>query len=463
MTSEPESPRAESAAAAAAESAAAAAGWRRFVLLWLGQSVSLTGSSLTSFALGLWVYQTTGAVAQFALIMLCSALPPILLTPVTGPLIDRHDRRRVILLSDSIAGLATLSIALLLFSGKLAVWHIYLNAILVAVCGSFQAPAYVASIPRLVPDQRLSRANGMVQVGHAFAQLFTPLAATSLLALAGLHAVLLVDGVTFLFAVTTLLRIRLPGPASAPAAHAQRDDLRTALREGLRFIWQHTALRALIAYLAVTNLVIGIVEVLVTPLVLSLSTVQMLGVIMTIGGLGFLAGSLLASLWGGLPQRIRVALAFEGLCGVSLVLAGLVTWVPALPVIAFCFFFGVPLFSSIATTLLQRHVPDNLRGRVFSLLGTVTQASAPLAYAVSGPLADLVFEPAMMPGGALADIFGPVFGVGPGRGIGLMFVVSGALTILICVLGARYRPLLRLDTRPAHADAPPSQPPSRDL
>ena len=149
-----------------------------FLIVWFGQVISLIGSGLTSFALGVWVYQRTGSVTQFSLILLSAMLPSILISPVAGALVDRWNRRWCMILSDSGPGITTVAIALLLATGSLQIWHIYLAVSLSSVCKAFQLPADTASTSSLVPKEFLPRASGMVKSAEASAQLISPLLAS---------------------------------------------------------------------------------------------------------------------------------------------------------------------------------------------------------------------------------------------------------------------------------------------
>src|SRR5437660_5158258 len=183
---------------------------RTFILIWSGQLVSLLGSGLTSFGLGVWVYQRTGSATKFALIALFSSLPGIIAAPFAGAISDRWDRRRMLITCDLGAGLSTLVIALLLYVGRLEVWHIY---IIVAVKSFFsisQGPAYAAATTLLVPKRHLGRASGMVQFSEAVGQIAAPILAVILIATIQLWGVIFVDFATFLFAVLVLLSTQIP-------------------------------------------------------------------------------------------------------------------------------------------------------------------------------------------------------------------------------------------------------------
>jgi DHA3 family macrolide efflux protein-like MFS transporter len=186
------------------------AGLPAFALTWIGQVVSLVGSGLTSFALAVWVFERTGSPTLFAIIGLSSVLPRVIFSPVAGALVDRWDRRKVMILADAGAGLSTTIIAVLLFANRLELWHIYLTAALSSAFGAFQWPAYTAVVSQLVSHKQLGRANGMNQFGRAAVEILSPMLAGVLVLGIGLEGVILIDVATFLVAMLTLSIVRIP-------------------------------------------------------------------------------------------------------------------------------------------------------------------------------------------------------------------------------------------------------------
>ena len=197
-------------------------GMRTFVVVWSGQLVSTIGSGLTGFALGVWIYQETGSVTWFAMNLLAVALPNLVVSPFAGALVDRWDRRWVMIMSDTGAGLATLSIALLYMTDNLAVWNVILATAFNSAFNSFQWPAYSAVTTLLVPKEHLGRAGGMVQIGEAVSQLAAPALAGALFVTTGLGGVIAIDFATYLFAVVTLLFVRVPSPERSEAGMDRR-------------------------------------------------------------------------------------------------------------------------------------------------------------------------------------------------------------------------------------------------
>jgi MFS transporter, DHA3 family, macrolide efflux protein len=413
-----------------------------FRLVWFGQMISMIGSSLTSFALGIWVYQQTRSITQFSLVSLSLVLPIVLVSPIAGALVDRWNRRWVMILSDSGSGLSTLVIAILLTTNHLEVWHIFLATALNSTCSAFQWPAYKASITMLVPQQHLSRANGMVQLEQAFGQLIAPILGGVLLVSIQLRGIVLVDFVTFLFALIPLLIVRFPNLKDTASEELEKKPLLRSIIDGWQYISVRPGLQGLLIFFAASSFIDGIVEALFTPLVLSFASEIELGTILSIGGMGMLIGSLVVSTWGISQRYILNVLGFTFLGGLSILAAGMKTSVVLVAVAAFLFFFGLPISNSSIQVIFQKKVSPHIQGRVFALTGVITTSSLPLAYLVAAPLAEKIFEPLMSANGLLSDSFGKIIGIGSGRGIGLLFTILGILSILITIAAYRY-PRLR--------------------
>jgi MFS transporter, DHA3 family, macrolide efflux protein len=413
-------------------------GFRTFVLIWFGQLISLTGSGLTGFALGVWVFQRTGSVTQFALISLFTSLPGIVFSPIAGALVDRWDRRWCMILSDAGSGLCTLTVALLLLANRLEVWHIYLTMAISSIFSGFQWPAYSAATTLLVPKKHLGRASGMVQVGGAVAQIISPVLAGALVGLIKLEGVILVDFVTVAFAVLTLSFVHVPRPKVSEESKAVQGSLIREAAFGWKYIVHRPGLLGLLLLFATTNLIMGIVQVLFTPLVLSFTTVANLGTIMSIGGMGVLLGSFTMSAWGGPKVRIRGIYAAWLVQGFVLFAAGFPPRVVIIALAAFLFFFCSPIISGCSQAIWQVKTAADVQGRVFAVRRMIAWSTLPLAYLAAGPLADRVFEPMLSQGGSLADSVGQVIGTGQGRGIGLLYIILGIITLSATTVGFLY-------------------------
>ena len=403
-----------------------------FAVVWFGQLISLAGSGLTSFAVGVWVYTITKSVTEFALILVCAMLPGIVIAPFAGVMVDRHKRATIIAMSDVAGAINAIILALLLLSGHLFVWHICLLVCISSVVDAFRLPAYIALSSELVPASQLGRANGLMQLGPAVMQAGSPVLAAALIGLIGFQGVVLIDVVTFLFAIATILAVPSMG---SPAAYGSGGEKRTVLKEaqeGWRYIYSRPGLLGLLSYFAVINISFSFSQVLLTPMILGFSNTVMLGTIMSAGAAGFLVGSLGMSLWGGPKRHIIVALlVFAILYSIGFILTGLRPswWLIALGL--FVLTLQVPFMNSCSQTIWQRTTPLFLQGRVFGMRMVFAWAAMPVACFMAGPLADKLFEPLLAPHGPLARTWISAIGIGPGRGTALLLVVVGILSLLM--------------------------------
>ncbi|MBW6465752.1 MAG: MFS transporter [Brevefilum sp.] len=420
-------------------------GFRTFLVIWFGQLISLTGSGLTGFAIGVWVFLETGSTTLFALIQLFTTLPNIMMGPISGALVDRWDRRKAMLFSDTGSAACTLIIFILLTLGKLELWHIYILLTISSSFATFQWPAYSAAMTLLVPKKQLGRANGLVQVAEGVAQILAPVTAGVLIGIILLQGVIMIDLATFLFAFVTLVIVRIPKPEATVEGQAGKGSILKEAFYGWKYIRSRAGLFALLVFFAMMNFFTSIGTVLFTPLVLSLSTPAMLGLLTSAAGLGFLAGSLLMSVWGG-PNRKMLGIYIPQLIvAISLFILGSTMNLFILGVGAFLAFCSMPISHSCSQVIWQRKTAPDIQGRVFSFRRVIAYSSIPLAYLAAGPLADNIFNPTLVEGGKLAGSVGKLIGVGPSRGIGLIYILLGLLILITTVVGFSYTHLRHIE------------------
>ena len=399
---------------------------RTFWTIWAGQFISILGSGLTGFALGVWIYDQTGQATPFALTALSATLPQLLLMPIGGTFADRYSRRLIMILADTGSAIITAVTALLLFVGNLQVWHIYMLAFFGSVFGAFQEPAYTASITMLVPKKNLARASGIMQMGQAASAILTPVLAGGLYALVGLKGIVVIDAVTYFFAIGALMIVRIPQPKRVTEA---RDEKKSVLADAV-FGWKY--LRALpglfgiLLYFASVNFFLNFSSVLSGPLVLSYGSSTDLGIVQMATGAAMLVGSIIMSAWGGPKSRkVPALIGFIALASTGLLISGLRanTLVISLGRVVLLLF--IPFASALSQAVFQVKIPADVQGRVFAIRGMISRSMMPIAFLASGPLADHVFKPMMAVNGPLSTTFlGRLLGTGEGRGIGLIFVVA---------------------------------------
>lgn len=382
-------------APAPAPSASAGAGLRIFAAVWLGQTLSELGNGMTAFALSVWVYQSTGSVSAYAGILVFALVPAILLSPLAGSLVDRHDRRLLMIGADTAAALSTAAVALLAATGRLEVWHVYAAVGWSSLCMAVQRPAWASSVALLVPREQLGRAAGMMQMGQGATQLLAPLLGGMLVVTGGLAPVVLVDAATFVVAATATALVRIPRP---PASGASSSLFRSAA-EGWRYTLSRGGLLAVTLFFTVLNLGIGFLQALLAPLVLSYATAERLGAALSTGAAGMVVGGVVMSASGGPARRVRGMVVAGWLMGLALLGVGARPSVVLAAVSLAVFFSGVAFASACNQALLQSRVPPEMQGRVFATLRMLAWSSAPVAYVTASPLVNEVFSPLAARGG----------------------------------------------------------------
>lgn len=417
-----------------------------FYLMWIGQLVSQIGSGLTTFAMGVWVYQQTGSAAKFTTIALLSALPGLVLMPIAGALVDRWDKRWTMLLSDAICGLTTLSMLVMTVSGRLTIVHIYICVVVFSIVGTFGYLAYYPAITLTVPKRMLGRVSGMTQASQATSQIAGPLLGGLMIAFMGLRSIFLADVLTFIFAIATLLIIHIPKvEKSEEEENASPSIFREALY-GWTYIKERPSLLAIILFFTTTNFFLTMALVLFSPMILSFHTAPVLGTLNSISGVGMLVGSLVMSTWGGPKDRIRGVLGFSMVISSSLVLIGLTPKIFIIAPALFALYFAIPLANSCSQALWQTKTAPEVQGRVFSLRRMISSAMSPISFAVAGRIADRWFEPMLASGGLLSDSVGRVLGVGPGHGMAFIFVICGTLALILQTAAFRFPTLRRAES-----------------
>ena len=412
---------------------------RTFLIIWIGQMISVLGTGLTDFALGVWIYQRTHQATPFAITILFASLPRILLAPFAGSMADRWDRRYLMMIADTANALLTLIVLGLFIYNRLEIWQIYLVALFGSILGTFQDIAYTAAIPTLVPKKDLARASGMVQTVQGLQVLVAPLLASVLFGWIGLHGIMLIDYITYFAAIGTLFLVHIPQPILSESDSNQSKghfrQVAADTRFGWRYLRERTGLFWLLMYFALINFLMQMTGVLIGPLVLAFKGAQEYGAVQAIAGLGMLFGSLLISIWGGPRRKIQGVFGFYTLAAVCLFVAGLYPSIPLIAVGLFGLMFFLPIAIASGQAVFQIKIDLSAQGRVGAMRSMIAQSAMPLAFLLAGPLSDRFFDPLMGVGGFLGRSFlGRLIGNGAGRGTGLMFVISGLILVIVSLI-----------------------------
>jgi MFS transporter, DHA3 family, macrolide efflux protein len=433
---------------------------RAFMLVWFGQVVSLLGTGMTRFALTLWAWDLTGQATALALVAFFSFTPTVIFSPFAGALVDRWDRKLVMMLSDLAAGLGTVVLFLLALTGNLHIWHVYAIAFFAGAFESFQFPAYSAAITVMVDKSQYSRTSALLGLAESASAIAAPIAAAALFAFIGLQGILLIDIVSFVFAISTLLMIYIPPVKRSAEGAASQGSLLQEASFGFRYIAKRRSLLGIQMVFFFGNFLFTIAAVLTAPLILSRSgnNEALLAAVTSAMGVGGVIGGLLMSAWGGFKRKVNgVLLGFSLAAIFGVIVMGLGQAAIVLVVAAFFNMFFTPLINASNQAIWQMKIPPDLQGKVFAARAFIARIAAPVSMLLTGPLADYVFEPAMQPNGSLAPIFGRLVGTGDGAGMGLMFVIFGSLVILVSVIGYALPFIRDVDSRIPDFDAQEAQ------
>ncbi|HUX77072.1 MAG TPA: MFS transporter [Anaerolineae bacterium] len=414
------------------------AGMAGFTIVWIGQVVSLLGTAMSNFALTLWTYEVTGKATPLAMVGFFFVTPMVVLGPFVGVLVDRGNRKVMMMLSDLAAALVTVIVLALYAAGNLQVWHLYVTATISGIFQGFQWPAYSAAITLMLPKEQYARANGMLELAGNGSMVFAPLLAGALIGPVGLAGVLSIDLASAAVAILALLLVHVPQPPRSAAGRAGSGNLMTEAAYGFRYIFARPSLLGLQMVFLVGNFFNGLAYAVLAPMILGRTGNDELifGSVQSAGAIGGVIGGVAMTVWGGPRRRVHGVLlswSCTGLLGQTVL--GLGQALPAWAVGSFLWSFFGPIINGSNQAIWQAKVAPDVQGRVFTARQFIAWLVLPVTQLLAGPLADRVLEPAMAEGGSLAPVFSWLVGTGTGAGIGLLFVVTGGLAALASLGG----------------------------
>ena len=434
-------------------------GMTGFTIVWAGQMVSVLASTMTQFALTIWVYEQTGSATVLGIVNTAFILPFLLFSPVAGVLVDRHDRKWMMMVSDLTAVTSTLGILILQAAGMLQIWQLFVAAFINGLGNTFQWPAYSAAISTMVPKQQYSRANGMMSLVESGPAVLAPLLAGMLVPIIHLAGILLIDVATFLVAIAALLIVHIPNPERTAEGQAGQGSLVHEALYGFRYIFARRGLLGLLLFFITLNFIIGLSASLFSPFILARTdnSSTALGAVQSAAAIGAVAGGLLVSLWGGFRRRMHSIFLGEALTGLfCLTLFGMAQTLPGWAITAAIGAIFPSFTNGASQAIWQAKVAPDVQGRVFSARRMIAWSMGPITPILAGLLADYVTEPAMQSDTWAAAVFGPMLGSGPGSGMALQLFLTGIAYIAVTLYVFLFVPLVRNleDNLPDHGAAP---------
>ncbi len=419
-----------------------------FLILWSTQSLSLLGSSMTSFALLLWTYEEKGSALTTALLAVCSYAPYVAMSIFAGALSDKWNKKLTLLVSDSFAAVCTFVVLVLLKTGQLEIWHLYALNALNGLMGTVQQPAVDVTVTLIVPKKHYQWVSGLRSLSGSVVNILTPVAATTLYAVFGLSAVVYFDLATFLCAFVTLcLWIKIP---EGKCAGEGKEPLVQSAKAGLSYLWSNRGILDLMLFLAAINLTASMYNAAFPAMLLSRAGggETALAAVNTATGLAMLAGSIAASLLPEPKSRIRV------ICNTLLLamstenfILALGTSIPVWCIGGVLGWIWIPIMNANMDVVMRSHIPVEMQCRVYAARNTLQFVTIPIVFLLGGLLVDRVFEPfmAVQSSAGTASLWCSLFGSGKGAGAALFFFVIGILGVVTCLMFRRDKHIWKLE------------------
>ncbi|MBQ9870450.1 MAG: MFS transporter [Eubacterium sp.] len=401
--------------------------YKKFMLLWAGELVSCIGGGLTSFGLGIYIFQKTGNASGMALMTLLAFLPGLLLKIPAGVLADRYDRRLLMIIGDGCSGLGVLFILLCMLSGEAELWQIYLGVIISSVFSALLEPAFTATITDLLTEEEYSRANGLVSMAGSARYLFSPILAGFLLAVTDIKVILIIDIMTFFLTILSAAVVRKSIKAKPVA---KKEPFFKSMKEGWDAVAKRKGLLPLILISSAITMFMGVFQVLGEPFVLSFADSKTLGIVETSAASGMLVTGVVLGIRG--IRKNYVKMLSIGLCisGLGMAFFGVFQNTALICFFGFVFFAALPVANNSLDYLARTNIPEDLQGRAWGLIGFISQLGYVVSYALSGVIADTV---------------GFATGGGVGRGAALTIFVSGVALSVIAISILRVRSIRSLE------------------
>lgn len=421
--------------------------FKKYIVLWLSQSVSGLGSSMTGFALVLWAYGQSHSAMSVSLMSFCNYVPYIICSLFVGNFIDSHKKKTIMLVSDSIAAVGSLAILFILLTGNLAVWNIYVINVIIGVTTAFQQPASAVATVKLVPEDKISNVSGLNSFSNNLIVVFSPMLSAFLFAVGGLPLILLIDLASFAFAFCILLFfIAIPDQPEK----TEHGSPFTGLADGFAFLKKEKGILYIMLTMAVINFFSRLTyENILSPMILARSSDSSitLGTVNAFMGIGGIVGGIIVSVKKESRRKataIYVSAALSFLFGDLLMAAGRNVFLWSAAAVAAS--FPIPFIMANQNTIMYRKIPVDIQGRVFAIRNSIQYCTIPIGIILGGYLADHVFEPFMRQESGFAGVLAKVVGEGAGSGMAVMFLCTGICGFAISAASCFNREIKKLNS-----------------
>ena len=390
--------------------------FKKFLLLWTGELVSSIGGGLTSFGLGVYVFNQTGSAGAMALVTLLAFLPTLLLSAPAGVLADRYDRRLLMMLGDGLSGLGILFILVCMITGKAGLLQICIGVLISSVFSSLLEPSYRATVTDLLTKEEFSKANGMVSLAGSARYLLSPISAGGLLAIADSKVLLVIDCMTFILTVITTGIVK-KGLETKPIEN--NDSFIESFRQGWDAITEKKGVLYLIIVSSVMTCFMGAIQILAEPLILDFKDSATLGIAETVCASGMLVTSIIIGAKGIKKEYVKALSVSLFLAGIGMIVFGIKENIIIICIAGFFFFAMLPIANNCLDYLVRTNIADEKQGRAWGLIGFLSQIGYVVAYGICG---------------ICADRLSVAMNTGVGRGAALVVMISGALLSITAIV-----------------------------
>lgn len=405
---------------------------KKFLLLWITQSLSTLGSSMTNFALVIWSFETEGSAFTTALLSVSSYAPYVLMSIFAGALSEKWNKKKIMLVGDAFAALCTACVLSLMKTNRLEIWHLYIINALNGLMNTFQQPAADVAVSLLTPEKYYQRVGGLKAFSYSVNSFLAPVFAAALMSTAGMEFVIMFDLLTFTIAFLTLaFFIKIP---NKNVDEEIKESILKSAGDGIRFLRNNRGILDLILFLAAINFTASVFNAALPALLLNVGGEKAYGYVNGVSGIAMLVGGIIVTAMPEPKSRIKV------ICN-SLLLAmstenfilalgkGITVWCAGAAVA----WIGIPVMNANMDVVLRRNIPLQMQGRVYSARNTLQFFTIPLGYIIGGVLVDRVFEPFMtgMPDNSALAL---IFGSGKGSGAAFLLLFLGIIGVITCVI-----------------------------
>lgn len=383
--------------------------FKKFLLLWIGEFISSIGGGLTSFGLGVYIFNQTGSAASMGVVTLLGFLPTLLLGVPAGVLADRYDRRLLMMIGDGLSAIGVIYILVSMWMQEVTLWQICIGVMISSVFSALLEPSYKATITDLLTKEEFSKASGLVSLAGSARYLLSPMIAGLLLSIGDVKWLLIIDICTFFLTVFAAAVVRRGIPSNVSQ---EPQNFFKSLKDGWTVVRSRRSVLALVFASSFLTLFMGVFQILVEPFVLSFSNAQTLGVTESICASGMLATAVFLGVKGIKKEYIKALKISLGLAGLFMAIVGFSWQIELLCFFGFLFFSTLPVANNCLDYLIRINIPQDVQGRAWGIIGFISQMGYVVAYATAG---------------LVADILGTLTGKGVGSGAAIGIIISGIL------------------------------------